>query len=240
MWEIYDRLIAEIPDELTVKEYICGMTWTAVVSSADSIGLAMTTPVQTLPAAEEKIVGMKLKKAAELVKSWNFVEAGIGMAAINAYYNSPERLEKMQTEQGDTRFCTFDIPYEGKKICMIGALRYPKGMFDSAESLVVMERNLVPGTYPDSSCEYYLPEAELVLITGSAFINKTMPRLLQLAQKADVIITGPSAPMTAQLLDFGVRRVAGLVITDNQECLDFVASGKMGTPYRFGKRYIVE
>jgi len=200
VWEIYDRLIADIPDELTVEEYICGMTWTAGVSSAGSVGLAMTTPVQTLPAAEEKIVGMKLKKAAELVKSWNFVEAGVGMAAINAWYNSPGRLEMLQTRQGDTRFCTFDIPYEGKNICMVGALRYPKGMFDSAASLVVMERNLVPGTYPDSSCEYYIPKADLVLITGSAFINKTMPRLLQLGEDADVIITGPSAPMTETLL----------------------------------------
>ena len=240
MWEIYDRLIADIPEELTVSECICGMTWTAVVSSAGSVGLAMTTPVQTLPGAEENVVGMKLKKAAEKVKSWNFVEAGVGMAAINAYYNSSERLEEMKTLQADTRFCTFDIPYDGKKMCMVGALRYPKGMFDSAGSLVVMERNLVPGTYPDSACEYYIPEADIVLITGSAFINKTMPRLLQLGEKADIIITGPSAPMTEQLLEYGVRRVAGLVITDRRGCLDFVASGKMGTPYRFGQRYIVE
>ncbi len=240
MWEIYERLIADMPDDLFIEKCICGMTWTAVVSSAGSVGLAMTTPVQTLPAAEETIVGMNLKKAAQLVKSWNFVEAGVGMAAINAWYNSRERLERLQTRQGDTRFCTYDIPYEGKKICMVGALRYPKGMFDSAESLVVMERNLVPGTYPDSACEYYIPQSDLVLITGSAFINKTMPRLLQLSERADVIITGPSAPMTGTLLDYGVRRVAGLVITDKQGCLDFVASGRMGTPYRFGERYIVE
>lgn len=240
MWELYDRLIAGIPEDLGIEECVCGMTWTAVVSSAGSVGLAMTTPAQTLPSCGERIVGMKLKKAAELVKSWNFVEAGIGMAAINAWYNSPERFEKLKTAQGDTRFCTYDIDYEGKRICMVGALRYPKGMFDSAESLIVMERNLVPGTYPDSSCEYYIPEADLVLITGSAFINKTMPRLLQLGEKASVIITGPSAPMTRELLSYGVRRVAGLVITDKRGCLDFVKSGCVGTPYRFGERYIVE
>ena len=240
MWELYDRLIADIPEDLTVEKLICGMTWTAVCSSAGTVGLAMTTPVQTIPAAPGDAVGMRLKDAAKLVKSWNFVEAGIGMAAINAWYNSKERMAELNSAQGDTRFCTYDMPYEGKKICMVGALRYPKGMFDSAESLIVLERNLVNGTYPDSACEYYIPECDLVLITGSAFINKTMPILLELAKNARVIITGPSAPMAPMLMDYGVERVAGLVIGDKKNCLSFVSAGHMGTPYRFGERYILD
>ena len=240
MWSIYDKLIADMPDGPWVKEVICGETWTAVVSSEGTVGLAMTTPVQTLPASEEEIVGMSLKKAAEKVKSWNFIEAGIGMAAINAWYNSPRRMEEMGTAQGDTRFCTYDMEHKGKNLCMVGALRYPPGMFADAAELIVMERNTVEGTYPDSACEYIIPRSDIVLITGSAFINKTMPRLLALAENARVVITGPSAPMTEALLPFGVRRVAGLIITDTAGCLEFVASGENGTPYRFGERYIVE
>lgn len=240
MWELYDKLIETIPENIFVEKVICGKTWTAVLSSEGSIGLAMTTPVETLPPSREEAVGMSLRAAAKKVKSWNFIEAGIGMAAINAFYNSPERMEKYKTRQGDTRFCTYDLPIEGRKMCMIGALRYPPELFKSAESLVVLERNLVEGTYPDSACEYFVPDSDLVLITGSAFINKTMPRLLELGKNADVIITGPSAPMSFELLEYGVRRVAGLVITDNEACLDFVASGEFGTPYRFGERYIVE
>ncbi len=240
MWELYDKLIGAIPENIYADEVICGKTWTAVRSSEGSIGLAMTTPVETLPRSGEGAVGMSLRAVAEKVKSWNFIEAGIGMAAINAFYNSPQRMRSYKTEQGDSRFCTYELPIEGRKICMIGALRYPPELFESAERLVVLERNLVDGTYPDSACEYFVPDSDLVLITGSAFINKTMPRLLELGKNADVIITGPSAPMSFELLEYGVRRVAGLVITDNKACLDFVASGEFGTPYRFGERYIVE
>jgi len=240
VWELYDKLIEAIPENIFVEEVVCGKTWTAVLSSEGSIGLAMTTPVETLPQSGEEPVGMSLRRAAEKVKSWNFIEAGIGMAAINAFYNSTERMSRYKTEQGDTRFCTYELPIDGRKMCMIGALRYPPELFKNAERLVVLERNLVDGTYPDSACEYFVPESDLVLITGSAFINKTIPRLLELAKDADVIITGPSAPMSFELLKYGVRRVAGLVITDNKACLDFVASGEFGTPYRFGERYIVE
>lgn len=240
MWELYDELIAGIPEDLTVEKVICGMVWTAVKSSAGGIGLAMTTNTHTLPPSFRGFAHMPLKTAAERVKSWNFIEAGIGMAAINAYYNSVERLEALKSRQENSRFCTFDIPFEGKNVAMVGALRYPSGMFDCAKRLTIMERSPVNGTYPDSACEYYLPDSDLVLITGSAFINKTMPRLLQLAQSADIIITGPSTPMAPCLLKRGVRRLAGLVITDEVPCFNFVAEGHNAPPYGFGERYYLE
>ncbi|MBR5261491.1 MAG: hypothetical protein IKV47_04910 [Oscillospiraceae bacterium] len=240
MWEIYDRLIEGIPDNVFVEEMVCGMTWTAVRSSRGTVGLAMTTPVQTRPNADRNVVGKNLKDTAQLIKSWNFIDAGIGMAAINAWYNSAERMNELDSKQADSRFCSYDIPFDGKNVCMVGALRYPQGMFDSAKSLIVMERNLVDGTYPDSACEYYLPESDLVIITGSAFINKTMPRLLQLAKNAQVVITGPSTPMAPQLMDYGVRRLTGLVITQERECMNFAESGVHATPYRFGEMYAVD
>ena len=240
MWELYDRLIDEIPDDVFVEEFVCGNTWTAVKSSRGAVGLAMTTPVQTLPDSGRAIIGESLKSVVQLIKSWNFIDAGIGMAAINAWYNSVERLNEFDALQRDSRFCSFDIPFEGKNVCMVGALKYPEGMFDSAKSMIIMERNLIDGTYPDSACEYYLPQSDLVIITGSAFINKTMPRLLKLAANAQVVITGPSTPMTPMLMEYGVRRLTGLIVTQPQECMAFAESGVHATPYRFGERYYLD
>lgn len=240
MWELYDALIAGIPEGETVEQVSCGMMWTAVKTSGGGLGMAMTTDVHTLPAGHRGFAGMPLREAAEHVKSWNFIEAGIGMAALNAWYNTPARMESLSARQGDTRFCTFGLPLRGKKVCMVGALRYPAELFAEAASLSTLERADVPGTYPDSAAEYLLPGCDLVIITGSAFVNKTMPRLLQLARGAQVIITGPSTPMAPALLDFGVRRLAGLVLTDEKGCLDLVSEGFNATPYRFGERFIVE
>ena len=240
MWDIYDRLISGIPDDITVKSAVCGLVWTAVTTSDGGVGLAMTTDVHTLPAEIYDFTGLPLKAAAERVKSWNFTEAGIGMAAINAYYNSPKRMEALNAAQPDDRFCSFDIPLKGKNVTLVGAIRSPEHIFDDAARLIIMERSIVKGTDPDSACEYYLPDSDVVIITGSAFVNKTMPRLIELSRHADVIITGPSTPMADILFDYGVRRLTGLSVTDTAGCIAHACSGKNSSPYRYGRRFAIE
>lgn len=64
--------------------------------------------------------------------------------------------------------------------------------FLCARRLYIMDREEKTGAMPDSACEHYLPLCDLVIITGSAAINKTMPRLLELSRNAEVILTGTS------------------------------------------------
>jgi uncharacterized protein (DUF4213/DUF364 family) len=240
MWKLYDSLIEPIPSEVKVKDVVCGQTWTAVRNTKGDIGLAMTTNVQTRPLLSKEYIGLPLRTVAEYVKSWNLLEAGIGMAAINSYYNTQKRLIQFHSYQKDNRFCTFDIPIKDKNVIMVGHLRHPQDLFSEAKSLFILERNPEIGDYPDSACEYCLPDSDLVIITGSAFVNKTMPRLLQLAGKADIIITGPSTPMAHQLLEFGVRRIAGLIVTDIEGVWNFACEGFTNPPYRFGQRFYLE
>lgn len=240
MWDLYDSLIDPIPAEIEVLDVVCGLTWTAVRNSKGDIGLALTTNLQTRPLISREYIGLPLRTVAGFVKSWNLLEAGIGMAAINSYYNTTARLIELNSFQNDTRFCTFDIPIKDKNIAMIGHLRYPEELFSEAKSFYILERNPGTGDYPDSACEYYLPDCDLVIITGSAFVNKTMPRLLQLALRADIIITGPSTPMAPQLLEFGVRRVAGLVVTDTDGVWKFACEGLYNPPYYYGQRFYLE
>ena len=42
---------------------------------------------------------MKLKDLAKSIKSWNFVEASLGLAAINAFYNSNQPRENLVLEK---------------------------------------------------------------------------------------------------------------------------------------------
>lgn len=240
MWELYDRLIENIPSDIKLKSVVVGLTWTAVESSENSLGLAMTTDIQTVPIGTLPKNGMALKDVAVMVKSWNFIEAGIGMAAINSWYNSPSRLNSLSSHQADKRFCTFDMEIENKIVTMIGHMRYPQGIFDRAKSFDILERSPESGDIPDSACEYLLPQSDIVIITGSAFVNKTMPRLLQLAKCAKVIITGPSTPMAKELFDFGAQRVAGLVVTQTEQMCEYAKSGIFGPPYALGERYFLD
>ena len=73
-----------------------------------------------------------------------------------------------------------------------------------------------------------------MLITGSSIVNKTLPRLLELCKNAYVVLTGPTVPLCPALLERGIDRLAGMVVTDRAgarrhaaECLEGAARGGM-------------
>jgi len=202
-WQIYDELIAGIPAGPLVKYYQGGYNWSRVISSEDSIGLAMTIPLTTRPALFQgpSLAGQPLREAAQLVKSWNFVEAALGLAAINSWYNQPQRAEAcgfMHPGVTNNVREAFDVYFEeiqGKQVTVVGHFPFIEKRFSGHCNLSVLERQPDMGDYPDPACEYLLPEQDYVFITGSAFVNKTLPRLLALSQNARVVIVGPSTPL---------------------------------------------
>lgn len=79
--------------------------------------------------------------------------------------------------------------------------------------------------YPDPACEYILPQQELVFITGTAFINKTMPRLLTLAKDARIILVEPSVPISPVLFKYGVDTIASTILLDEEQTWKVVKQG---------------
>lgn len=122
---------------------------------------------------------------------------------------------------------------------LIGHLRMPPGTLDAAKQVYILERHPKPGDYPDSACEYLLPECDTVLITGSSMVNKTLPRLLELCKNAYVILTGPTVPLCPALLDFGIDRLAGMVVTDKAGARRHAAECLDGPPYPYGRTFLL-
>lgn len=57
--------------------------------------------------------------------------------------------------------------------------------------LTVLERNCTsPLDTPGPACEYVLPASDYAFITGVTIINKTAPRLLELAKNATTVVVG--------------------------------------------------
>ena len=102
---------------------------------------------------------------------------------------------------------------------MLGHSNMTAEDFLCAKHLYIMDREEKTGAMPDSASEYYLPQCDLVIITGSAAINKTMPHLLELSRNAEVILTGPSVSCCPALRDLGIHRLSGRVITEKEEML---------------------
>ena len=93
-WDLYDQLIDEIPADITVTAIHTDGKWRRVATSEDGAGMAFGMNVQSRPRALEDpsdLVGRPLRDVAALAKSWNFEDAGVGMAAVNAYHSHPVR-----------------------------------------------------------------------------------------------------------------------------------------------------
>ena len=238
-FELYDILIDGIAFDAVITQTYLGQCWTAVETEA-AFGMAMTTPVDTAPRMlAGDYAGIELKALAQASKSWNLTEAGFGMAAINAYYNTPARLEALGAYEPFDNYCTDGLDLRGKHIGVVGHLNMPSSVYEQAASVRILERNPRPGDYPDSACDWLLPQCDVVIMTASTLVNKTLPHLLELCQNAYTILAGPSCPMCPELLKLGIDRIAGLVITDVEGMKQKIRNEIPGPPYSLGKPFLL-
>ena len=219
-WEIYDRLIDDV--DPAAKAASCMVsTWTVVDAENEGMGLAMTYR----GGAHDQhpltgIAGTPLRDLATHLKSWDLRRASLGMSAVNAYLNSPERVQSwMKRPLEQTRSASVFVSMldriAGKKVAVIGHFPGLEKARACCE-LTILERNPSEDDLPDFAAEYILPEQDFVFITGTALTNKTLPRLLELSAGAFVALVGPSVPLAPWLFDLGVDMLAGTVVTDKK------------------------
>ena len=226
--EYYDILLDSIPADtgLTVARVVRGAAWTAAVLSDGGCGVGMRTAGESVPRRFESLVGLPLRSAAEALLSWNLEEASEGLAVVNAWFNRPEAVEAQGAFY--TASAIEGIPLAGKTVGFVGHMVRHGGsmspeLLDAAKEYFILERDPKPGDYPDSACEYLLPACELVVVTGSAAINKTLPRILELSRGAEVALTGPSVSLCPALFAIpNLRRLNGSLITDREGMLESI------------------
>ena len=226
-WEIYDRLIDGIAPEARASACLVGSTWTVVES--DGMGLAMTYRAGFHDGnPPSSLAGRSLRELAAYVKSWDLREASLGMAAINAFYNNPERLRTWVTRplellRSAGAFTSALKEVEGKTVAVIGHFPGLEAMAAHCE-LSIFEREPRAGDLPDFAAEYVLPQQDFVFITGTTLTNKTLPRLLTLSSAAKVSLVGPTVPLVPWWFEHAIDLLAGSVVIDKpavwKSCLE--------------------
>jgi uncharacterized protein len=228
MWNLYDQLISAIPEDLEVGDCLAGLHWFLVRSVG--VGVAMR-PLEGTGALRSAghLSGMKLHDLAMWVKSWNAYEAAMGLAAINSAINAPEMVERNCGERLDESedkdvFTLMHEQMRGKRVAVIGHFQ---GLERVAEicRLSILERRPQAGDLPDSASEYILRDQDIVVMTATTIVNKTMPRLLALSQGARIVVAGPSTPLHPLLFDYGVHVLGGLLVKDVNNVWRTVAEG---------------
>ena len=237
-WNLYDEIIAGLPQDICIDDYAVGRPWT-YVRAGSLVGVCMTIPAYTRPRLrKESFLGCSLREAGEYVRSWQGQEASIAAAAINAYYNQPAKVEAMQGFHGDDAsaktlderkkleaFAMYTEQIRGKKVAVVGHFPHFQKKWESICDLSILEMQPEWGDYPAEAAEFLLPQQDFVFMTGATFANKTLPRLLELSRNAVTVLVGPSVPMHPCLFDYGANGLSGFTVTDAALAADLVHFG---------------
>ncbi len=225
--ELEKKLIASIEgyDDL-VKNVCIGITWTAIESRYT--GLSCT--YQTKDKADIENAGaLTTFTAAELAKrllSWKPLEASVGVAALSSL------IEPFGMKGNAKEFIMDKVP--GKIVSMVGRFPFYQEIAALARKSYLLEIDPVGDELPSFACEEVIPKSDLTLITGTALINHSLQRLLELGQNGYTVVLGPSTPLSPVLFDFGADMVAGSKATSYEAAAKSIMQGVRKTTKLLG------
>jgi uncharacterized protein (DUF4213/DUF364 family) len=221
---IIDELLSDLPEDEPVRTVLVGAHWTVVCSR--SCGLASTV-VGDKPHGHEKVreVGsLHLKTARELAgyaRSDNLLEASIGLAAINSLLEVDER-HAVEINAGEV-LARYG---QGKNVALVGHFPFIPTLRAAAGRLWVIEQHPGAGEHSAEAAAEFIPQADVVALTGSALINHTLEGLLSLClPQALVMVLGPSTPLSPVLFDHGATFISGTRVVDEQAVMRTVGQG---------------
>ena len=236
--KILDDLFATLDSNEAVSDIRQGPYWTAVL--ARNCGLASTphetdyhhdyTPVR----GAGRLMDKDALELAQMAYSESSHEAAIGMAAINSLLEVDEQCcvdlnaGDLLMEQG-----------KGKRVVVIGHFPFVKRLRQVAGELWVIEKNPQEGDLAESEAQIFVPQADVVAISGSTFVNHTIEGLLALCSpKAYVIVLGPTTPLSPVLFDYRVDVISGSRAVDSKAVLCYVSQGATFRQIKKGMRLL--
>ena len=167
------------------------------------------------------LIGKEALEIARMAYSESLFEAAIGMAAINSLLDVDEKQ--------CLRLNAYDLLADkgnGKQVALIGHFPFAGKLRHRVGKLWVIEQNPREGDLTESEGERLIPRADVIGITGTAFTNHTIERLLSLCHPhAYIIILGGTAPLSPVLFDHGVAAISGTIVVDPKAVLDCVSQG---------------
>jgi len=223
--KVLDDLMATLNKDAKVRDIRLGLFHTAVLTR--NCGLAATLPRDALR-QEQPSVGepgsLLEKNALELARmahSDSILEAAIGMAAINSLLEiNDEQCRELNASQ------LIADRGKGKKVAIVGHFPFIPRLREVVKQLWVIEKNPREGDFTEAEAENLIPQADVVGITGTAFTNHTIEKLLQLCRpQAYVVMVGDTTPLSPVLFDHGINAICGTRVIDPRLALHCVSQG---------------
>jgi uncharacterized protein (DUF4213/DUF364 family) len=223
--KILEDLFSGLKAEYGVKDIRQGLLHTAVLTR--NCGLAATLPRDALhqePPFVKEAGSLLAKSALELARmcySESIPEAAIGMATVNSLLEiDEERCQNLNareliTERG-----------RGRRVAIVGHFPFVTQLRREVKDLWVIEKNPREGDLPEGGSEEFIPQADVVAITGTAFTNHTIDRILALCSpEAFVVVLGDTTPLSPVLFDHRIDAISGTRVVDPDLTMLCVSQG---------------
>ncbi|OJX83302.1 DUF364 domain-containing protein [Magnetospirillum sp. 64-120] len=204
-------------DHDEVRQIVVGPRW-LMVEGPHGAGLAyLPRSAKDLVPRLPDLRKQSLRQLAELSSSWDPLEMALGIAAINAHYNRFDLDAEMGNGADSFR-------HESGRVVVIGA--FP-GLADVLNNPQVIETEPRPGEYPTVAMDTLLPGCAAAVVASSTIINRTLPRILRLAQGSRIALAGPATPLSPRLYQYGLEILGGLLIRDVKGLAHALRAGAM-------------
>jgi uncharacterized protein len=241
-------------DEIVVERVVVGLFFTGVKLTNGSTG-SCATPIKTIPEAvccpssamampfPGKLAGRRAADLAREALSGHGIRRAVGIATVNALADCCWQRRPhpdVELRPGVDAFDATEIR-KSDKVVVVGAfVPFLKELKRRGQAFLVLEQDSatlkadeLPFFRPAEQAAEIVPEADVVLITGSTLVNNTLEDLLALARpETRVTIVGPTVGMLPDAFLARGADVLGCVkITDADAFLDLLAEG--GSGYHF-------
>ena len=240
--EVKDALIGEIKDidDIKVEKVCLGLGYSGLKLDSGHVGVCNTLLSEAALECCEvlqdagTLAGRPVKEFFRMIESWDFIERVIGVSALNALSQIVFEKEPTRYKMEPRNLVEVLKITKNDTVVMVGNIKPFKPVFMSkAKILHILERSPYKeeGVLPDTACEQLVPEADIVVITGSTLANGTLDRLLELAENARIVaIVGPTASCLPEpLFRRGVKYIGGIRIRDADMAMQILSEGG-GTP----------
>jgi uncharacterized protein (DUF4213/DUF364 family) len=248
------KILGSELDDLTVERAVVGLFFTGVKLS-NGIAGACATPIKTIPEAvccptsamampfPGKLRGRPALDLAKEALGDHGIRRAVGIAAMNALADTCWRRSPHPETELRLGVDAFDATEmrPGDQVVVVGAfVPFLRELKRRSQPFLVLEQDPailkpeeLPFFRPAEQAASVVPEADVLLITGTTLINDTLEELLKLAKPAArVTMVGPTVSL---LPDAFLRRGADILgtvrITEPDEFLETLAEG--GSGYHF-------
>jgi uncharacterized protein (DUF4213/DUF364 family) len=211
---LIEKILNTLPaDPIPIRKVVIGVHWTLVCSKHCGLG---STLVGEGPHGHSQIrdVGILHKKSAQELAQWilsnTLLEASIGIAALNSLIDVDDStLEQVNASEVIERHS------KDKNLVVIGHFPFVERLKPMVKNCWVIEKRPYGDDFPEEAAQSFIPQADVVAISGTAFINHSMDGLLSLCRPGSmVMVLGPSTPLSPLLFDHGISFLSGSRVVD--------------------------